>query len=198
MELKKFTLEFLSFQKIRGGNMKKILDKILETMGCVIFSFMIVTSVWQVVSRYILKSPSTFSEEFLRFSLIWISMLGIAYVSGKMNHISIDFMKDRLGKKDVIYFGILVQLFFFLFAMFIMVIGGMRAVNISMYQISPALKVSMGMIYFSLPLSGVFIMIYSMINILNFKKELIKNKLKEKNSEKNEKKEEVYVDGIRG
>ncbi|WP_411248534.1 TRAP transporter small permease subunit, partial [Shouchella clausii] len=37
------------------------------------FGLMVLVAIWQVFSRYVLNAPSTFSEEFLRYSLIWVT-----------------------------------------------------------------------------------------------------------------------------
>ena len=46
-----------------------------------------------------------------------------------------------------------------------MVQGGANAVSIALYQISPALGIPMGLVYLSLPVSGVMIILYSILNI---------------------------------
>ena len=88
--------------------MRKILDRLLEILACLIFVVMILVCLYQILSRYVLKNPSAFSEEFLRFAIIWVSMLGIAYAFGKGNHLAITFMKDKLNIKE----GAIVEIVF--------------------------------------------------------------------------------------
>lgn len=145
--------------------MRKILDKLTEIFACLLFIIMILVSLYQILSRYILKNPSAFSEEFLRFSIIWLSMLGIAYAFGKKSHLAITFMKDKLNIKEGTIVDIVFYIIFIIFAFFIMVKGGTNAVSIALYQISPALGIPMGFVYLSLPISGVMIIIYSILNI---------------------------------
>ena len=61
--------------------MKK-LDKILDDVMRFLMAFsmlsLVVGGFWQIFSRWILKDPSTFTEEFMRYMLIWASMLGVA------------------------------------------------------------------------------------------------------------------------
>ncbi len=63
--------------------LKKAVDKTIECLTCTLMAVMVFVAIWQVFTRYVLNSPSTFSEEFLRYSLIWISMLGGAYAFWK-------------------------------------------------------------------------------------------------------------------
>ncbi|OAS83425.1 MULTISPECIES: TRAP transporter small permease [Metabacillus] len=147
-------------------NLKKSVDRIIEFLTCTLFVVMVAVASWQVLSRFILKSPSTFTEELLRYSLIWLAMLAAAYVVGKNQHIAITFLRDRLVENSKITLDILIQSIFLIFAAVIMVYGGGRAVSLTMAQISPALHLPMGFVYLALPLSGVFILFYSTTNII--------------------------------
>lgn len=66
---------------------------------CTIMGFMVIVAIWQVFTRYVLNSPSTISEELLRYSLIWVSMLGAAYAFGNKKHIAIEFIIEKLSPK---------------------------------------------------------------------------------------------------
>ncbi|WP_338786529.1 TRAP transporter small permease [Metabacillus sp. FJAT-53654] len=147
-------------------NLKKSVDRIIEFLTCTLFVVMVAVASWQVLSRFILKSPSTFTEELLRYSLIWLAMLAAAYVVGKNQHIAITFLRDRLVENSKITLDIVIQSIFLLFAAIIMIYGGGRAVSLTMAQISPALHLPMGFVYLALPLSGVFILFYSTTNII--------------------------------
>ncbi|MBO1510250.1 TRAP transporter small permease [Metabacillus bambusae] len=147
-------------------NLKKSVDRIIEFLTCTLFVVMVAVASWQVLSRFILKSPSTFTEELLRYSLIWLAMLAAAYVVGKNQHIAITFLRDRLVENSKITLDIIIQSIFLIFAAVIMVYGGGRAVSLTMGQISPALHLPMGLVYLALPLSGVFILFYSTTNII--------------------------------
>lgn len=147
------------------SNAKKYADKLIEFITCTLFLVMIAVACWQVLSRYILETPSSITEEFLRFSLIWLSMLGAAYVVGKNAHLAITFMRDRLAENSRIKLDIVIQSIFLLFAAVIMIFGGGKAVSLTMSQISPSLQIPMGYIYLALPVSGLFILFYSAVNI---------------------------------
>ncbi|MGL5950833.1 MAG: TRAP transporter small permease [Cetobacterium sp.] len=150
--------------------MKKIMDKILESIAVLLITIMICVSSWQVLSRYVFKSPSAFTEEFLRFSLIWLSMLGIAYMFGKKQHISIDFLKKKFVEKDKVLLEMIIVGIFTLFSIVVMIIGGGNAVMMSLKQISPSLGLPMAYVYLSLPVSGFFIVAYSALIIDDLKK----------------------------
>jgi TRAP-type C4-dicarboxylate transport system permease small subunit len=147
-------------------SMKKIVDKVLKVVTSTLFLIMVAITFWQVISRYVLNNPSTITEEFLRFSLIWLSMLAAAYVVGKKSHIAFTLLSDNLKNSKKIVIDIVIQASFFVFAAVIMVYGGGKAVSLTMAQISPSLNVPMGLVYLSLPVSGILIIFYSFLNLL--------------------------------
>ena len=147
--------------------LRKTLDRILETFCCLMLLMMVIVVCWQVISRYALDTPSTFTEELLRFSLVWISMLGMAYVSGKQEHISLTLFIDKAPPRLLHWWMLILQVFFGVFAVYILILGGQHISSISAEQFSPALNISMSYVYYALPLGGVLIIIYSMLNIVD-------------------------------
>ena len=43
--------------------MRKIIDKIIEVMCTAIMGYMVLAVCWQVITRFVLKNPSTVTEE---------------------------------------------------------------------------------------------------------------------------------------
>jgi TRAP-type C4-dicarboxylate transport system permease small subunit len=122
---------------------------------------------WQVASRYLLRAPSPFTDELARFLLIWISLLGASYVSGKQLHLAIDLLPSRLEGRRQRRLQAFIQLLIALFALLVMVWGGLKLVYITLVlgQISPALNIPLGWVYSVLPLSGLLITYYSLSNL---------------------------------
>lgn len=61
--------------------------------------------------------------------------------------------------------SVLIEILVVLFAVIVMVVGGIMTVNITMAQTSASLGIPMGYIYLSLPVSGILVISYSVINI---------------------------------
>ncbi|WP_105901190.1 TRAP transporter small permease [Vibrio gangliei] len=153
------------------NKIRTILDRSIEAFGCLALLIMVAVACWQVISRYVFNSPSTFSEEFLRFALIWVSLIGLAYVSGKQEHISLTLFLDKCPPHLIHIWKIVLQVVFIGFAVYVLIIGGWNVSSITMYQISPVLQVSMGKVYYALPVSGVLVIIYSLLNIADLIKQ---------------------------
>ena len=129
--------------------MKMILNKVLEILGAVLLVGMVAVVLWQVFSRTVLGNPNTVTEELVRFGLVWFAMLSSAYVVGQKAHLAVTVLSEKLtGKKSKILEVVVQSL-------------------LTMGQISPSLSIPMGYVYLSVPVSGVLIIIYSLINLID-------------------------------
>lgn len=146
-------------------SLRRALDLFLGSVGSLLLSGLVAVLVWQVFSRYALNAPSTSSEEILRYGVIWMSMLGAAYASGRGSHMSVDLLRDRLRGRARIWLEAGVTVVFILFAVAVLIVGGMRGVSISAQQTSAVLQIPMSWVYAALPFSGVLIVIYNLLNL---------------------------------
>jgi TRAP-type C4-dicarboxylate transport system permease small subunit len=140
-------------------------DWLLGSVICVLMGAMVINVLWQVFTRFVLRDPSSFTEEAARYMMIWIGLLGSAYAAGKKSHLALDLITARLqgGRKRAS--EILIQSVVLLFTLGVMVGGGGRLVwiQLSLGQQSAALQLKLGYVYLAVPLAGVFITFYSMI-----------------------------------
>ena len=147
------------------------LNTILGRTLVLIMSVMVVNVLWQVFTRYVTGNPSAFTDELARYLMIWIGVLGAAYVSGQNLHVAIDIIPSRAKPKTRLRLKILVTVLILLFVFVAFVLGGSRLVYISyiLGQQSPALQIPLSMVYFILPLSGLLIMYYKITDLINLR-----------------------------
>jgi len=150
-----------------------ILNKAVESLLVFIFGLLVIDVVWQVVSRYVVGKSSSFTEELARFALIWLTVLGAAYINGsKEGHLSMDFLLAKLPTNKRHARQKVIQVFMALFALVVMVIGGGNLVftTLSLGQMSSALQIPLGYVYAVVPVCGLIIIFFSIYNIkkLNF------------------------------
>lgn len=150
---------------------RKKIDKVLGWALIVIMAIMVINVLWQVFSRYISGNPSSFTDELARYLMIWVGLLGAAYVSGRNMHVAIDVLPSRTNHKTQLLLFRIVNLLIILFAFFALVVGGIRLVYISymLGQHSPALNVPLALVYTVLPLSGMLIIYYKTTDLINKK-----------------------------
>ncbi len=147
--------------------MRTLLDRSMQLLCCLLFITMVGVASWQVIARYVLNDPSTVSEAFLRFSLVWLSMLAIAYVAGRREHVSLTLLTDKLTGAWKAAFEMSIEILFIGFSAFVLLYGGAQATANSMSQVYPMLDIPKGFLYLSLPLSGAIIITYSLINCVS-------------------------------
>lgn len=148
------------------------LNKVLEVFLVLLMSILVLDVLWQVFSRYLLDSPSSFTDELAGFLLIWVGVLGAAYVAGRKEHLAIDILIQRsppARQRTLLY---LIHTLIFLFALSVMVTGGLILVHSRfVLQVkSAALQLPLGYVYIVLPISGLIIMFYEVLHILNLKR----------------------------
>jgi TRAP-type C4-dicarboxylate transport system permease small subunit len=145
--------------------LRAAIDWLLGTAICVLMAAMVINVLWQVFTRFVLRDPSSFTEEAARYMMIWVGLLGSAYAAGKKSHLALDLITGRLqgGRKRAS--EIIIQAFVLLFTLAVMVGGGGRLVwiQLSLGQQSAALQLKLGYVYLAVPLAGIFITFYTVV-----------------------------------
>ena len=151
---------------------QKILNRVLEAVLVILMSVLVLDVLWQVISRYLLSSPSSFTDELAGFLLIWVGVLGAAYVAGRKEHLAIDILVQKsppVRQRILLY---LIHALIFLFALSVMVTGGviLMYTRFALGVKSAALQLPLGYVYIVLPISGLIIMFYEVLHIINLKR----------------------------
>lgn len=146
------------------------LDKVLGGATIFLFALMLIVGTYQIVVRYFFNSPSTVSEELLTYSFTWMSLLAAAYVFGKRDHMRMSFLADKVQGSRKLALEVGIECLVFLFAAVVMVYGGVEITKLTMSQITASLRVPMGYVYLVVPVSGLVIMIYNVLNIVDLVK----------------------------
>ena len=166
----KLYISLLNEYKISKINMalRKKIDKLLGTTLVIIMSLMVINVLWQVFTRFIMNNPSSFTDELARYLMIWLGVLGAAFISGRSMHVAIDLLPTKLNKEGQHKLKIIANTIIILFCIFALIIGGMRLVYITyiLDQHSPALQIPLALVYLVIPMSGILIIYYKISDIL--------------------------------
>lgn len=149
------------------------IDKILEWILVFLMSILIIDVSWQVISRYVMKSPSSFTDELAGFLLIWVGLLGAAYVAGKREHLAIDLLLQKSSPERKFRLEMIISVFIVLFAVTVLFAGGSWLVYTRFYLSvkSAALGLPLGYVYLVLPLSGILIAYFDIDNMIKMIKQ---------------------------
>ncbi|KAA3616917.1 MAG: TRAP transporter small permease [Calditrichaeota bacterium] len=147
----------------------KTITKTLEIFLISLMALIVIDVSWQIFTRFILKDPSSYTEELAGFLLIWIGLLGASYALYTRAHLGIDILTTQLKGTKRKGAEILIYSIVSLFALFVLVVGGLRLVDLTftLNQISPAMGIPMGYVYLVLPLTGILMIYYSVVFIID-------------------------------
>lgn len=144
-------------------NALKAIDKTLGWMMVVLMSVLVIDVVWQVTTRYVLGSASSFTEEIARFLLIWIGLLGSAFAYRMNLHLAFDYFSEKVTGRRKKWLGYFIHSLIALFSFLVLVVGGSYLVLLTweLNQVSAALQIKLAYVYSVLPLSGALIILYA-------------------------------------
>ena len=154
--------------------LKNGLDRFLAFVCIVDFIVMVLLTVYQVVVRYVFKSPSSVSEVLTRYCFVWLILLSATYVFGQRDHICITYLKDKMNGSAKRMLNAAIEVVVIIFSALILVYGGSVITTMNMLQYDSILKIPTGTIYSIIPVCGVLIIFYSIYNLIV---ELNKNKI---------------------
>ncbi|MCI8949220.1 MAG: TRAP transporter small permease [Lachnospiraceae bacterium] len=146
---------------------RTVLTQCLNWLAGISFLAMVILTCWQVLTRYLLKNPSSWSEELVSYLFAWMSLLGASLVTSERGHMNIPALVERMPKKVQTGFAVFSEAVAFLFSAVILLYGGFQITSLAMGQMTSSLGVAIGIFYFVLPLCGVLNMIFTVLNILD-------------------------------
>lgn len=76
------------------------------------------------------------------------------------------FLADKLSSKKLTILNVIIEIITIAFALIVMVYGGVSITSLSMTQKTASLGIPMGYIYIVLPITGIIITLYGILNII--------------------------------
>jgi TRAP-type C4-dicarboxylate transport system permease small subunit len=141
----------------------KWLIKGLELAVMLVTGILVLDVVLGVFTRYVLDDQISWTEELARMLLIWVSLLGASIGFIRKSHLGVDYFVGLLSKRLQMIGQLVVYLLITVFAAVVLIYGGYRLVYSVLQngQPSAALKIQWGYVYLAVPISGFFIVMFS-------------------------------------
>ncbi|CAM3877372.1 Tripartite ATP-independent periplasmic transporters, DctQ component [Vibrio aerogenes CECT 7868] len=159
------------------------IHKVLRYLLTFFMVIMIAAVVWQVFTRFVIRDPSNFTDELSRYLLMWIGILGGAYTFSVKRHLSLELLAARMGERGKLVQQIFINLIIFAFSSIALIYGGYYLVTNTLHhgQISPGIVIGghhllIGYVYLVVPVSGVIICYFGLVDIIQAIGCLIKRK----------------------
>lgn len=141
----------------------QIIDAVLSRALILLMACLVGAVLWQVISRYIFSSPSSWTEELARFLLIWISLLGAAYAFRSGMHLALDVLPQKLEGVSAVWLKTFTIVLVVVFSVAVLIVGGGSLVQLTweLKQYSAVLGLPMSYVYSVIPVSGLLICFYA-------------------------------------
>ncbi|MDR1922459.1 MAG: TRAP transporter small permease [Candidatus Adiutrix sp.] len=140
-----------------GDILEKYVMGFLILLSCV----MIAIGFAQVFSRYFLDYSLYWSEEALRYLFIWLVFLGMGPAIRHKGHVALEVLMSLLGPRGKTRLERLILALVLLFALVFTYFGAVLTYR-TFQQLSPALELTMSLVYASLPLGGLIAIFYTL------------------------------------
>lgn len=148
--------------------MRLQLNRKLILFCAILIGVMVIEATWQVVSRYVFNNPAAWTDEILRFQLIWLTMIGAPLSHGLNRIMEVTLFVDRMNPKKQRINKIVVESIVLLFSLFVLIIGGMMVAMNAYGQVSASLGINMFYVYLSIPVSGILFILYNVLNLREY------------------------------
>lgn len=137
---------------------EKLLDTVMRFLMALSMFALLAGGTWQIFTRMVLNAPSTFTDEFLRYVLIWASMIGSAYCFYRDEHLALDLVKDRVKGAAAVVLNLVIEAAILFFVFYVFIYGGFKLATNAL-NVSSVMHLPYTFLYSVLPISGVFIVL---------------------------------------
>ena len=136
----------------------KILDVVMRFLMALAMFALLAGGTWQIFTRVVLRDPSTVTDEFLRYVLIWASMIGSAYCFYRDEHLALDLIRDRVKGPAAVALHVFIEATILFFVCYVFIYGGTKLAGAAL-NVSSVMHIPYTFLYSVLPVSGVFIVL---------------------------------------
>jgi TRAP-type C4-dicarboxylate transport system permease small subunit len=148
----------------RAADVWQLRGALPECVCALLLSILVLMIFVQVITRYVLAFPLTWSEEVVSFSFVWLCFLGAAVALKYRGHIIVSFLVDPFPAPVKKVIAALTGLAVVAFAALVAV-AGYNMMVLTHAQISPALGAPMSFVYASLPVSSALMAYYELKHV---------------------------------
>ncbi len=140
-------------------------DRVVTGFVVVILLGLTAVVTLQIVARVFFEAFS-WTEELSRYLLVWSTFLGASMGFKRGSHVAITFVVDRFSGRPKQWVSVLIHGLSVLF-FFVGIVYGLQMIHHQVYQISPAMGLSMRVVYLAIPLGFATMVIHLFPSLLN-------------------------------
>ena len=119
---------------------------------------LLVFGTWQIFTRWILGSPSTFTDELLRYVLIIAGFIGSAYCFYRDEHLALTLITDKAKGPFKLALDIFIEVCILFFVIYVFIFGGFKLANTAT-NVSSVMHIPMKTLFMIEPICGILIVL---------------------------------------
>lgn len=152
----------------------RMLTRLLEWLLILSMAVLTLDVLWGVLSRWlaawgVMAGQASWTEELARYLMIWVGLLGGSLAFHHRAHLGVDYLVGKFHPAGqwILRLGALSVVL--LFALGVLVIGGWELVTrtLALGQNTPALGIPKGWVYLCVPISGVFVVVFTLAEMVD-------------------------------
>jgi TRAP-type C4-dicarboxylate transport system permease small subunit len=141
------------------------IDRVVDAVAIAAFAGMFACVLGQVLFRYFLGSPLTWSDELARYLFVWASFLGWIIAARRRSHLSIDMAASRAGSRGRAVLRLVGAVAGLAFAG-LLVFYGWRITARNLDVETTTLFFTMGVVYAMVPAAALAVGLYAIADAL--------------------------------
>lgn len=138
--------------------LEKILDAVFRFLMAFSMFILVAFGTWQIFSRWVLKDPSTFTDELLRYVLIISGLIGSAYCFYRDEHLALTLVTDKARGTFKTILNVFIEICILFFVIYVFIYGGLK-LSATATNVSSVMRIPMKTLYLIEPICGVMIVI---------------------------------------
>ena len=123
-----------------------------------LLAMMFVVIMWEVVARYVLASPAFWTEEFARYVMFYLVLVGSSVAIRQEAHPALRLITGKFGERLRFLWRLLLDILIVIVLLMILVKGISMAVDEWIGR-TPALRVRFFWVYLALPIGALLMMV---------------------------------------
>ena len=138
--------------------LEKILDAVFRFLMAFSMFILVAFGTWQIFSRWVLRDPSTFTDELLRYVLIISGLIGSAYCFYRDEHLALTLVTDKARGTFKTILNVFIEICILFFVIYVFIYGGFK-LSATATNVSSVMRIPMKTLYLIEPVCGIMIVI---------------------------------------
>lgn len=150
--------------------MKRFYDQLetsLKIVLLVLVAGIVIATMLQIVARFILMVSIPWTDELARYLMIWASFIGLGVAYRKRALICVEFFREKLPPHLLKTALLISDLLCSLFAIIIVIYGVQLCIQ-NAGQVSPSMRISLGIIYAIVPLGCFLFVLFAFESVVSY------------------------------